>query len=119
MSLFDTSNCVPITMRDVRDTNGNQERLRVMSQRHRVDNAMYRLPFADRLMGVHGCSPWETLHVMDQGLTMYVVESFHDILGEKDAGKTDKATYNAFFSSNQSVPQQTKRERFPSSIGLV
>ena len=113
LSLYDTSNCVPITMKDLRDTNGNQEMLRLMSQRHRVDNAMYRLPFADRLRGIHGCSPWETLHVFDQGLTMYIVESFHDILGEKDAGKIDKATYNAFFRViNQYLNRQSERD-FP------
>ena len=97
MSLFDTSKCNPITMRDIMKTNGNQEMLRTMSQRHRVNNTMYSIPFADRLMGIHSCTLWETLHVVDQGLTMYVVESFHDVLGENDAGKTDKVTYNAFF----------------------
>ena len=46
---------------------------------------------------MNGFSPWETQHVIEQGLTMYAIEYFHAFLGEKDTGKIDKATYNAFF----------------------
>ena len=47
MSKFDPNKCVPLTMRDILNTNGDPVKLHAVSQRHRVPNAFYRLPFAD------------------------------------------------------------------------
>ena len=87
-------------MRDSIQTNGNEERLRLISQRYRVPNAFYRLPLADRVMGIHGCTPFETLHAIDHGLIEYQVETFRDIIGEKQARKAEKALYNQYFQGN-------------------
>ena len=113
LSKFGTHRSVPITMRDIVNCGGKEDSLRLLSQRYNVKNALYRLPFADRIMGVHGCTPWETLHVIDQGLLKYIVESIHDIIGEKDAGKTDKDAFTKFFKViNQSLNRQSERD-FP------
>ena len=57
LSKFGTHRSKPITMRDIVNTGGREEMLRLLSQRYRVKNALYLLPFADRIMGVHGCTP--------------------------------------------------------------
>jgi hypothetical protein len=86
-------------MKTIIGTDGDEEKLRQISQRHRVKNAFYNLPLSDRIRGIHGCTPWETLHVFDQGLIAYIMESFHDIIGEKTAGKAEKSEFNEFFRS--------------------
>ena len=68
MSKFDPDKCVPLTMRDILNTNGDPVKLNGISQRYRVPNAFYCLPFADRLMGVAGTCRWETMHAIDLGL---------------------------------------------------
>ena len=77
-------------MRDILNTNGDPVKLHDISQRHRVPNAFYRLPFADRMMGVAGACTWETMHAIDLGLIEYQIESFHDILGGKNVAAADK-----------------------------
>ena len=113
LSKFGSRKSRPITMRDIVATEGNEERLRLISQRYRVKNALYPLPFADRLMGIHGCTPWETLHVIDQGLLKYIVESLHDIIGEKDAGRAEKDAFTKMFKViNEALNRQSERD-FP------
>ena len=97
LSMFDSTQCHPKTMRDIVDTRGSQELLRQLSQRYRIENAFYNLPMSDRHRGIFGCTPWETLHVFDQGIFMYITEAFHDIFGEKTAGRADKEKFNDFF----------------------
>ena len=97
LSAFDSSACIPKTMRDIVASGGDPTALKKLSLRHGVSNALYNLPLSDRSRGIFGCTPWETLHVFDQGLIQYVMESFHDIFGEKTAGKTSKEKYNNYF----------------------
>ena len=97
LSIFDSSQCIPKTYRDIINTHGNKELLRKLSLRYRVVNSLYTLPLSNRSRGIFGCTPWESLHVFDQGLFGYIMESFHDIFGEKSAGKTDKERFNNFF----------------------
>ena len=47
---------------------------------------------------------------------MHAVESFHDILGDEDAGKIDKATYNAFF---RVIHQYLNRQREEDFLRLL
>ena len=70
-------------MRDILNTSGDPVKLHGISQRYRVPNAFYCLPFAGYLMGVSGACMWETMHAIDLGLLEYQTESFRDILGEK------------------------------------
>jgi len=97
LSTFDSSVCIPKTMADIVRSGGQPMELKKMSLRHGFSNALYNLPFSDRQRGIFGCTPWETLHVFDQGLIQYVMESFHDIFGEKSAGKNNKEKYNNYF----------------------
>ena len=97
LSSFDSSKCLYKSLNSIIRTSGNQEQLRKISQRYRVVNAFYNLPMSDRTRGIFGCTPWETLHVFDQGILMYIMESFHDIVGEKTAGKSEKQKFNDFF----------------------
>ena len=77
-------------MKNILDIRGNQVALHSICQRYRVPNAFYRLPFADRMMGVAGACTWETMHAINLVLIEYQIESFHDILGEKNAGAAQK-----------------------------
>ena len=64
-------------------------------------------------MGPHGCTPWETLHVFDQGMLQYIVESLHDIFGEKSAGKRQKDAFVKLFKViNNYLNRQSERD-FP------
>ena len=58
------------------------------------------LLFADCITGINGCTPWETLHTIDQGLLKYQIEAFCNIIRERDSGKpgTKHYTTNAFDS---------------------
>ena len=57
LSMFDSNQCYPKTMRDVVDTRGSRELLRQLSQRYRIENAFYNLPMSDRHRGIFGCTP--------------------------------------------------------------
>ena len=92
LSAFDSNTCFPKSMNDIVMSAGQETVLRGMSLRHGVSNSMYNLPMSDRTRGIFGCTPWETLHVFDQGLIQYVMESFHDIFGEKSSGKKKQRT---------------------------
>ena len=120
LSKFDVNSCKPKTLQDVILTRGDTELLRQLSLRSHIVNAFYSLPMSDRERGIFGCTPWETLHVFDQGIFLYVMESFHDIFGEKTAGKSNKEKFNRFFGviswylSRQSERDFPRRStRFP------
>ena len=90
LSSFLPGRCIPLTTKKILDTRGNQVALHAICQRYRVPNAFYRLPFADRMVGVAGACTWETMHTIALGLIEHQIESFHDILGEKNAGAAQK-----------------------------
>ena len=113
LSSFKPEHCKPLTLKDIIKTDGEEESLRRISQRYKVLNALYTLPFADRLMGPHGCTPWETLHVFDQGLLQYIVESLHDIFGEKSAGKREKDSFVKLFKVLHNTLKRQSERDFP------
>lgn len=113
ISLFDPDICKPFTLKDIVETGGSEEKLKALSQRYRIENAFYKLPFADRLMGCHGSTPWETLHVFDQGLGKYVPESLHDIIGVKSAGKLEKEALVKLFRVIHSALERQSERDFP------
>ena len=101
----------PLTVQDVADTRGNAALLNKLGLRPGLVNAFYSLPFADKLRHIFGSTPFERLHVFLQGLYKYQVESFHDMIGEKDAGKKDKECYNNHFRSMASyLTRQNERD---------
>ena len=91
LCLFDPDQCIPLTMKNILDTRGSEAALHSICQRYRVPNAFYRLPFADRMMGVAGACTWETMHAIELGLIEHQIDSLHDILGEKKAGAAQKS----------------------------
>ena len=106
-------------MRDILNTNGDPAKLHAISQRHRVPNTFYRLPFADRMMGVAGACTWETMHAIDLGLIEYQIESFHDILGEKNAAAADKKMFNQYHRTISQYMDHQSEKDFPRRLGRV
>ena len=100
-------------VKDIVNTNGNYHKLKAISQRYHVPNALYFLPFADRIMGVNECTPWEILHTINIGLQTYKVESFHDIIGEKDAGRLENTLYNQYYRIISRYMNQQSERDFP------
>ena len=94
---FDPDEFNPLTVQDVADTKGNTVKLDQLGLRPGRVNACYSLPFADKLRHNFGSTPFDRLHVFLQGLYTYQVESFHDMIGEKDAER--KECYNNHFGS--------------------
>ena len=74
-------------MQDVADTKGDAVKLNKLSLRPGLVDAFYSLSFADKLQHIFGSTPFDQLHVFLQGLYKYQVESFHDMIGGKDARK--------------------------------
>ena len=97
-------------MKDILVTRGDQFALHAICQRYSVPNAFYRLPFADRMMGVAGACTWETMHAIDLGLIEYQIELFHDILGEKNAGDARKMFNKYFLAISSYMNQQSKTD---------
>ena len=110
---FVPGQCIPLTMTNILDTRGKKDALRSISQRYRVPNAFYRLPFADRMMGVAGACTWEAMHAIELGLIEYQIESFHDILGEKKAGAAQKKMFNKYFLAISAYMNQQSETDFP------
>ena len=77
----------PLTVQNVADTKGNAAKLNKLGLRPGLVNAFYSLPFADKLQHIIGSTPFDQLHVFLQGLYKYQAESFHNMIGEKDAEK--------------------------------
>ena len=75
---------------NILETRGNQVALHSICQCYYAPNTFYHLPFADRMMGAAGAYTWKTMHAIDLGLIEYKIESFNDILGEKNAGAAQK-----------------------------
>ena len=74
-------------MRDVVACQGDSKKLHVLGICPQVNNVFYSLPFADRTRGIFGSTPFERLHVFSLGIFQYIIESFHDMTGEKDTKK--------------------------------
>ena len=106
-------------MRDIIQTNGNKERLRLISQRYRVPNAFCQLLLTDQVMGIFGCTRFKTLHPIDRGLIKYQVEAFHDIIGEKQAGKAENALYNQYFRAISLYMSRQSEQDFPRRSGRL
>ena len=104
-------------MKNILDTGGSELGLHSIHQRYRVENAFYRLPFADRMMGVAGACTWETMHAIDLGLIEYQIESFHDILGEKNAGAAKKKLFNKYFVTILHYMARQSETDFPHRSG--
>ena len=101
----------PLTCKDVVNCQGKVSKLTALGLRPHLYNVFFSLPFADRHRGVFGSTPFERLHVFNQGIFKHIVQSFHDIIGEKDAGKKDKAYYNNHFRAIASfVDRQSERD---------
>ena len=96
-SSFDDDDFQPLTMRDVVACQGDSKKLHVLGIRSCVNNVFYSLPFADRTRGIFVSTPFERLHVFSLGIFQYIIESFHDMIGEKDTKKAEKDEYNSHF----------------------
>jgi hypothetical protein len=97
LSVLDPNTCKPLTMKDIVNIKGNYHKLKAILQHYRIPNMLYFLQFAGRIMGINEYNPLEILYTINIGLQVYEVESFHDIIGEKDAGKLEKTLYNQYF----------------------
>ena len=87
-----------------------------------MPNVFYSLPFADRKRGIHGSTPFERLHVFSLGIFQYIIESFSDIIGEKDSKKAEKDEYNTHFQAIVSyLHRQSKRDipRFTDKVDFT
>jgi hypothetical protein len=56
------------------------------------------LPLADRHLGVIGMTPQKILHVLEQGLFDYGLQSIHDIIGPRKTNETTKHAIDILFS---------------------
>ena len=92
--MFESSKFKLITMYVTRDCLTEVDKLKTISQRYCVPHAFYSLRNTSWLGGIHWCTPWETLKEFDQRLISYITEYFHDILGDKTAGKKKKDLFN-------------------------
>ena len=122
LSSFEDNDFQPITMRDIVNCQGDPKQLHVLGIRPRVPNVFYYLPFADRKRGIYGSTPFERLHVFSLGIFQYIIESFSDMIGEKDSKKAEKDEYNTHFRAIASyLRRQSERDipRFTDKVDFT
>ena len=56
-----------------------------------IDNAFHKLWFGGDVQGIHGCTPPESLHVLQQGLHKYALSSFFELLKSSKTAIFEKA----------------------------
>ena len=64
------------------------------------------------MMGVAGACTRETMHAIDLGLIEYQIESFHDILGEKNAEAAQKM-FDKYFLVLSAYMNHQSETHFP------
>ena len=79
----------------------------IVHQTHSTDS------FADQVMGIYGCTLFETLHAINHGLIRYHVEALHNIIEEKTVGKAEKALYNQYFRTIITYLARQSEQEFP------
>ena len=87
---FDPADFDHLTMQDLAETNGRADLLDAIGLRPGINNAFYSLPCADRHRHICGSTTFDRLYVFLQCLYKYQIESFRDMIGEKDSGKKKK-----------------------------
>ena len=105
--VLEPATCKPLTMKGTGNTNGNYHKLKAISQRHHIPNALYFLPCTGRIMGINGCTPWEILRTINLGLHKYQTESSHGVIGEKDA-ETRENTIQPILPNHQLLHESTE-----------
>ncbi len=81
----------------------------VKQSRHNITNAMYqaRLPLSDGVYGVNRMCPPESLHTIDAGLMIYILESLQDMIrGGKCREDLDVAHAQMF----RTIKRQSQRD---------
>ena len=80
--------CTPITQAIIQ----SKSKKELLSFCHYgVDNAFHKLWFGGDTDGIHGCSPPESLHVLQQGLYKYALSAFFLILNSRNTAIFERA----------------------------
>ena len=107
--------CSPITIQTIFSARDDLVALKLLSH-HNIDNAFHKLSFGGDPEGIHGCSPPEMLHLYQQGLYKYALESFVNSLTSEQRRSLDqlvaKVSDNCYHQSDRTFP----RFRFPRGI---
>ena len=86
-----------VSMKDLWELDGDQEKEKAISF-YDIENFASLLPLADRHLGVIGMTPQEILHVLEQGLFDYGLQSIHDIIGPRKTNEATKHAIDILFS---------------------
>lgn len=111
--------CTPITLKEVADGQAEDmelgqagktgSNLHSMSQRPMEDNVFDHLPMANEKRGIHACTNFETLHVMDQGLYKHICKLIDDFISDK----TNKDKLNEIFRTMSGYLDRQSERDFP------
>jgi hypothetical protein len=71
--------CQPLTTQIIADARFDKAALQSLSH-HGIENAFHDVNFGGDAEGIHGCCPPEMLHLYQQGLYKYALESFMNFL---------------------------------------
>jgi hypothetical protein len=91
--------CEYITLQDYSDhkamyttlkTKGEKKLLNSEFSKHCINNAFVdvNLPLSDSVYGIFRMTPPERLHVLGEGITVYMFDCLRNIIGDKGVGKT-------------------------------
>ena len=84
--------CFPTTQALIQTKSNNAKDLSDFCH-YNVDNAFHKLWFGGDNDGIHGCSPPETLHLLQQGLHKYALSAFFEVLNAHNTVIFEKAAY--------------------------
>ncbi len=109
--------CLPITLEAILDANGEEtdDHLKLLSH-HRLDNAFHKVCFGNDDQGIHGCSPPEMLHLYQQGLYKYALESFINSLTKEQCRALDQLISKISHSCHRQSDRSFPRFRFPRGV---
>jgi hypothetical protein len=86
-----------VSMKDLCELDGDHEKEKAISF-YDIENFASCLPLADRHLGVIGMTPQEILHVLEQGLFDYGLQSIPDIIGPRKTNEVTKHVIDILFS---------------------
>ena len=107
-----TSNCTLFTLHMYHTTHQTSTGLDRYSKYY-IDNAFIDVPISDQVHGIFGVTMSEMLHVMGNGLSKYMFQSGHDIIGPKDQERKEKEDFDDLFAQLVNDVHRQSERSFP------
>lgn len=101
--------CQAITLAKIRECEGDEAKMKSISQREVKFNVFHSLPMGNKLLNINGCCNYEILHANNQGVIMYTNISINEMVHIK---KVKDKINDLFRVMSRYLERQSERD-FP------